>query len=328
MNKMINSAASHNIWLHRFAKLVAGATFILIFVGGLVTSTGSGLAVPDWPNTYGHFMFSFPLSKMVGGILYEHGHRMVASIVGILTTILTVWLWIKEPRRWVKWFGLGALLAVIAQGILGGITVLYLLPTSISVMHACLAQGFFLMTVALALFTSKEWQLEQPKIENSSNPSIQNLTILTTVVVYMQLIVGAIMRHTGSGLSIPDFPLAFGKIIPPLQSQAVAIHFLHRIGAVLVTISIVWTSLQIFIHHKNQPKLLRPAFLLVVALILQIVIAAFTIWTKKAVIPTTVHVAMGAFILGTSMLLTLRAHLLFKIKKKELNQNYLLEPAA
>ena len=142
-----NMNSPYNIWLHRFAKLVAASTFILIFIGGLVTSTGSGLAVPDWPNTYGQFMFSFPLSKMVGGILYEHGHRMIASIVGFLTVILAVWLWLKEPRRWVKWFGVGALLAVIVQGVLGGLTVLFLLPTPISVLHGTLAQIFFCMTI-------------------------------------------------------------------------------------------------------------------------------------------------------------------------------------
>ncbi|MFQ5770656.1 MAG: heme A synthase [bacterium] len=315
----------HNLWLHRLAKLVAGATFILIVIGGLVTSTGSGLAVPDWPNTYGQFMFSFPLSKMVGGILYEHGHRMVASVVGFLMTILTIWIWLKEPRRWVKWFSLAGLLAVIAQGILGGITVLFLLPTLISVLHGTLAQGFFCITICLAMFTSQEWSCGREKVVDTSKPGIQNLAILTTIVVFVQLILGAIMRHTGSGLAIPDFPLAFGKIIPPIHTQAVAIHFLHRVGALMVTISVVWTALQIVRHHKNQTKLLRPMFILVSALIVQIFLAGLTIWTRMAVIPTTAHVAVGAFILGASLFLALRTHLLLQSGESKAAQDSLTE---
>lgn len=317
--------SGYSIWLHRFAKLVAAATFVLIFIGGLVTSTGSGLAVPDWPTTYGHFMFSFPLSKMVGGILYEHGHRMVATVVGMLTVILAVWLWIKEPRRWLKWLGVGALLAVIAQGVLGGLTVLFLLPTPISVLHGCLAQTFFCMTIGVAMFTSKEWLVENEKIADAARPSIQSLTLLTTGLVFAQLVIGAIMRHIGAGLAIPDFPLAFGKIIPPIETQAVAVHFLHRVGALLVSISIIWTAAQIFRHHKDQPKLTRTATILVVALIVQITLAALTIWTKKAVLPTTAHVATGAFILATSLVLTLRAHRLFIAKESETREGFFVE---
>jgi len=320
-----NMSSSYNIWLHRFAKLVAASTFFLIFIGGLVTSTGSGLAVPDWPNTYGQFMFSFPLSKMVGGILYEHGHRMVASIVGFLTVILAVWLWIKEPRRWVKWFGVGALLAVIVQGVLGGLTVLFLLPTPISVLHGTLAQIFFCMTICLALFTSKSWLEKKPDLADRQKPNLQDLALLTTGVVFLQLILGAIMRHTGSGLAIPDFPLAFGKIIPPIQSQQVAIHFLHRIGAVFVSISILWTCVRIFRSHRTQPALVRTAGVLLSSLVLQILLAGITIWTKKAVIPTTAHVATGAFILGASLFLNLQIQMFFKVRKKEVAESFLVE---
>ncbi len=122
-----------------------------------MTSTGSGLAVPDWPNTYGEFMFTFPFSKWVGGIFYEHLHRLVASFVGFLTVVLALWLWRSDRRRWVKNLGWTALAAVIAQGLLGGLTVLFLLPTAISMTHAVLAQTFFCITVALAFFLSKEW---------------------------------------------------------------------------------------------------------------------------------------------------------------------------
>jgi len=307
---------NNNIWLHRFAKLVVGATFILIFVGGLVTSTDSGLAVPDWPTTYGQFMFSFPLSQMVGGILYEHGHRLVASVVGMLMVILAVWLWLKEPRRWVKRLGWLALLAVIVQGILGGLTVLFLLPTTISVSHGALAQTFFCLTICLALFTSREWQQESMRVEDAHRPSLQTLTIATTAAVFIQLLLGAVMRHTKSGLAIPDFPLAFGKLIPPFDSAKIAIHFSHRIGALIVTIFVVWTVARILQHYRHQKKLFRPALLLICALLAQLTLGAFTIWTQKAAIVTTAHVATGALILGTSLVLALRVHRFLAVSER------------
>src|SRR5258707_5124814 len=143
--------------LHRFATFVAGCTVLLVLAGSLVTSTGSGLPVPDWPTRYGWNMFAFPPSKWVGGILYEHGHRLIASTVGFLTIVLAVWLAIQDPRRWMKWLGAAALGAVIAQGVLGGLTVMFFLPASVSTAHAGLAEIFFCMTVAIALFTSPRW---------------------------------------------------------------------------------------------------------------------------------------------------------------------------
>jgi cytochrome c oxidase assembly protein subunit 15 len=134
-------------WLHRYTKFVAASTVLLIAAGGMVTSTGSGLAVPDWPNTYGWFMFSFPMDKWVGGIFYEHGHRLIASTVGLLTVVLTVWVWRADPRRWVRWLAAGALGAVVVQGLLGGLTVLLLLPAPVSIGHAGLAQLFFCLTL-------------------------------------------------------------------------------------------------------------------------------------------------------------------------------------
>jgi cytochrome c oxidase assembly protein subunit 15 len=302
---------SKNPWLHRFATLVAGATFVLIFIGGLVTSTDSGLAVPDWPTTYGRFMFSFPLSQMVGGILYEHGHRMVASIVGMLTVVLAVWLWLKEPRRWVRRLGWLALLAVVLQGILGGLTVLFLLPTPISVSHGTLAQTFFCLTICLAVYTSPRWQQQRTQQEDPHRPALQTLTAITTGLVFLQLIIGAVMRHSKAGLAIPDFPLAFGKIIPSFDSFGIAIHFAHRAGAFVVTTFIAWTVVRIFRYYRDEPRLLYPALLLFFAILTQLALGAFTIWTQKAVLITTAHVATGALILGMSLVLALRSYQVF-----------------
>ena len=292
-----------NLALHRFTVFTALCTTFLIFAGGMVTSTESGLAVPDWPLSFGMF---FP--PMVGGIFYEHGHRMVASFVGFLTVILSIWTWKKEPRPWVRWLALGALGAVITQGVLGGITVIFLLPTPVSVSHAMLAQTFFCMIVAMALFTSPDWKRGLPDAgPRQGIPSLPWLCGLTTGAVYLQLLLGALMRHTQSGLAIPDFPLAFGRMIPPFESSSVVIHFTHRLGALLVTTMISWTLIRILSEYRNHGRLLRPVLAMTFLLCIQLTLGAFTIWTEKGEIVTTFHVMTGAMILGVSVLLALRA---------------------
>ncbi|HMF62241.1 MAG TPA: COX15/CtaA family protein, partial [Vicinamibacterales bacterium] len=177
-------------WLHRYTKLVVLSTVLLIAAGGMVTSTGSGLSVPDWPTTYGWTMFSFPMDKWVGGIFYEHGHRLIASNVGFLTIILAIWTWRVEPRWWVRKLGFAALGAVILQGLLGGITVLLFLPAPISIGHAALAQLFFCITVSLALFTSAGWREGAP---GADDPALRRVAAATTVIIYVQILLGATM---------------------------------------------------------------------------------------------------------------------------------------
>jgi cytochrome c oxidase assembly protein subunit 15 len=298
-----------NIGLHRFALFTACCTAFLIFVGGLVTSTESGLSVPDWPTTYGSNMFAFPYSKWVGGIFYEHGHRLTASFVGFLTVILTVWTWVREERRWMRWLSTAALGAVILQGVLGGLTVIFLLPAWISTLHACLAQTFFCTVIALAVFTSSGWKRGLPSVRSQGERvGLQTLCVVTTAAVYIQLILGALMRHTSAGLAIPDFPLALGHVIPPFSSNKVIIHFTHRMGAVVVATMIVWTFSRVARLYSNQRLLFRPALTMMILLIAQLTLGATTVWTAKAVIPTTAHVLTGALVLGTSFLLTLRVY--------------------
>ena len=298
-----------NIGLHRFALFTACCTPFLIYVGGLVTSTGSGLSVPDWPTTYGWNMFLFPYSKWVGGILYEHSHRLAAFFVGFLTVILTVWTWAKEERAWVRWLSTIAFGAIILQGLLGGLTVRLLLPPPVSTLHACLAQTFFCLVIALAMFTSPTWKRGLPLIKSHAESiPLQTLCAMTTAAVYMQLILGALMRHTNAGLAIPDFPLALGHIIPPFTSNKVIIHFAHRVAAVIVTAMTVWTFSRIARSYSDYRLLFRPALAMLVLLSIQLTLGAVTVWTAKAVVPATAHVLTGALVLGTSFLLTLRAY--------------------
>jgi heme a synthase len=288
--------------LHYFAKTVAGATLVLIFVGGLVTSTGSGLAVPDWPLSFGQV---FP--PMVGGVLFEHGHRMVAAGVGLLTFALAVWAWLAAAPTRVRALALLAAATVVAQGVLGGATVLLKLPPAVSVAHACLAQAFLCLTVALAVLTGPDWQRMRPSDHRREGAGLRGLTIATAGTVYVQLIVGAIMRHTGAGLAIPDFPLAFGRLLPPFDLPGVPIHFLHRLGAVAVTLMVASSLAYVRNRHRHGARLLRPALLAAALVVLQVSLGALIIWTGRAVVPTTVHVACGAALLATTVVLAMRA---------------------
>ena len=298
------------VWLHRYTKLLAAAALILITAGGLVTSTGSGLAVPDWPNTYGYFMFSFPLSQMVGGILYEHGHRLIASAVGVMTIGLAVWLSWQDPRRWVRRLGWIALAAVITQGILGGITVLYFLPAPISISHAGLAQVFFTLIVALAVFTSPGWGARYGRAAGANAVGddlyLRRLALGTPAVIYVQILIGATMRHSDAGLAIPDFPLMFGRLVPPAWSAAIAIHFAHRVGAVVVTLIVLAMAGHVLTHHRLARELTRPATLAIAVVLAQFTLGAWTVLSGKQVAVNTAHVATGALLLATSVVLGLR----------------------
>jgi cytochrome c oxidase assembly protein subunit 15 len=299
--------------MHRFAAFVAGCTVLLVLAGSLVTSTDSGLSVPDWPTTYGWNMFAFPPSKWVGGILYEHGHRLIASTVGFLTIILAVWLAVKDPRRWMKWLGAAALGAVIAQGVLGGLTVLFFLPAAVSTAHAALAEIFFCMTVAIALFTSPRWMEGYGGSgEWPGSQALRRAATTTTALVFLQILVGATMRHTDAGLAIPDFPLMFGHLWPTHWDPKIAVNFAHRVGAVIVALAVVRTASKVWsrdardARQRQQGALTQPAGLLVALVVVQITLGALTVLSGRNIWINSVHVVCGALVLTTSLVLTLR----------------------
>jgi cytochrome c oxidase assembly protein subunit 15 len=290
--------------LHRFAKFIAACTVLLLLAGSLVTSTGSGLSVPDWPTTYGWNMFTFPRHLWVGGIFYEHSHRLIASSVGFLTIILAAWLWWADPRRWMKRLGLAALAAVILQGLLGGITVLFFLPAAVSTAHAGLAEIFFCLTVAIALFTSPGWQGD---IHPVDDPMLRRVATTTTALIYVQILIGATMRHTGAGLAIPDFPWMFGHVIPDHWDPKIAVHFAHRLGALVVSLAIFATAGHIWYHHRRVPRLTRPAAVLAGLVLVQVTLGALTVLTQRDVWINSVHLVCGAVVLATSIMVTLRS---------------------
>ncbi len=296
--------------LHKFAKFVAGCTVLLILAGSFVTSTDSGLSVPDWPTSYGWNMFTFPPSKWVGGIFYEHGHRLIASTVGFLTIILAAWIWFADSRRWLRWFGVAALGSVVAQGVLGGLTVLFFLPAAISTAHAGLAEIFFCMTVAIALFTGPGWIAGYG--DSTTNGAgiddafLRRLATTTTVLIFAQILIGATMRHTGAGLAIPDFPWMFGHVIPDHWNAKIAIHFAHRTGAVVVAAAIVITAIDIWRRHPERVELANPALIIMIFTVIQLTLGSLTVITKRDVLVNSLHVVFGALVLTASLVLTLR----------------------
>jgi cytochrome c oxidase assembly protein subunit 15 len=267
----------------------------------MVTSTGSGLAVPDWPLSYGRLM-----PPMVGGIFYEHGHRMVASAVGFLVILQAIWLQRRESKRFVRILGWLSLTAVILQGVLGGLTVLFLLPKPISIAHAGLAEIFFCLNVSIAFFTSR-WYDELRKVEKGDAP-VRMAWGLTTLV-YLQILAGALMRHMGAGLAIPDFPLSFGRVIPHFANANIAAAFLHRAGGFLVAATAIAMAVRLLRYERDHP-LRAIAHLLLLVVSAQVLLGGYVIWSGKHPIITSFHVVTGAFTLALSLILTLASRTL------------------
>jgi len=295
---------------HRFAVIVMGCTFLLLLAGALVTSTGSSLSVPDWPLSYGTL---FP--HMTGGVIFEHGHRMIAGTVSLLMLGLAITLQRVESRKWVKTLAWTAMGAVILQAVLGGVTVLYHLPTPVSVGHAGLAQIFFCLVTTLAVVTSKSWITETPGRLTSSKPFLPKLAAVTVGVIYVQILIGALTRHSGAGLAMPDFPPAF---VPSEWSPLVLIHFCHRVGALVVTGLVSFLVYRVNTVAAGEESLTRPAIAAGFLLWLQLFLGMMIIVTEKAVIPTSVHVITGAALLASTLILTLRCFQLFR--KEDLRQ--------
>jgi len=314
--------------LNYFTWFTLAATLALICVGGVVTSKGVGMAVPDWPNSYGYNMFFFPVSKWIGGIFYEHLHRLSASAVGLLTLVLAGWLWRTEKRRWVRWLGVVAVFAVVLQGVLGGLRVV-LDQKHIGIFHALLAQLFFLLIGTIALVTTPWWHTRHGSdLLVYDWKRLRYFYIFVTGLVLLQLFLGATMRHQHAGLAIPDFPLAYGRVWPPMDEPFlkmvnqhrvgiydhepvtafhIALQMAHRIMAIVIllgTVAAAWLTRS----KLGAAHLLSRMSLAWVSLVLaQGFLGAATIWTNKSADVATAHVALGAMVLFMGMLLILIA---------------------
>jgi heme a synthase len=305
-------------WLNRFAWFTAVATLLLICSGGMVTSKGVGLAVPDWPTTFGYNMFMFPVSKWIGGIFFEHTHRLIASAVGLLTIILAVWIWGTEDRQSLRNLTLIAVAGVILQGILGGLRVT-MLKDEIGIFHACLAQAFLGLIVLIALVTTRFWQsLSNVLVDPRKFLPIKTLAVTTTVAIYLQLALGATMRHQHRDLAIFDFPTANGAWIPDTSATALAkinawrdmrgfsdvrafqiwLQMAHRFLALIIAIGLIACAVRVWRDAREIAALRRLSILWVFFLFVQLTLGAWTIWSNKAADIATAHVAIGAVMLS------------------------------
>ena len=393
-----------NPWLHRVALLTATCTFVLIFIGGLVTSKHAGMSVPDWPNSYGYNMFLFPPSQWVGGILFEHTHRLMGTVVGFCATVLTLLAWApgtdargrkwiavlfaaftllnilgtagmairpsmfhltppastvgnivsqglvtevgvalcatvaffcrhREPRLWVRWIAAACLIAICIQGLLGGLRV-DLINLTLAMVHGCFAQASFCLIIFAGIVTSRWWK-NAPELPHRNGTGLIRLGVIGVVVVYSQLIIGAVMRHLGAGLAIPTLPLAYGKLLPPTTAAGlhtvnvirifkmdldpvslgqIWLHFAHRIGAIVVSLTLCVLIDWIIRYHRNRRDLVIPANILLALLVIQLTLGILTVYWRKPADVASLHVAVGALVLATTFFIAVRAMRLYSMR--------------
>ena len=292
--------ATYNPGVHRFAIFIVCWTILLLIAGALVTSNEAALSVPDWPLSYGTLT-----PPMVGGVRYEHSHRVVAAIAGLLTIALAVVLWLREQRRWVRNLGLAAIGAVVAQGVLGGLTVLLYLHYGIPVAHACLAQIFFGLIVSLAIFTSRWWILEQPQLEDHGSPSIHTMALLNAAVIFGQVVLGAGFRHR----DIPIWP--------------------HIAGAVIVLGTVTWTAVALRKRFEGSREIARARVLLHAILGTQLLLGFAAWWSRLStadapqpmpvmVTLTVLHTVVGALLFALSVAVVLVCYRLVPRRREAL----------
>jgi cytochrome c oxidase assembly protein subunit 15 len=281
------TAATYNPGVHRFAIVVAVCTFCLLIAGALVTSNDAALSVPDWPLSYGTIT-----PPMVGGIRYEHTHRVIAAAVGLLTIVLVFLLWRRDQRRWVRYLGLAAIGVVVAQGVLGGLTVLLYLHYGMPVAHACLAQIFFGIIVSLAVFTSRWWTSEQPQLDDRGSPSIHTLATLNAVAIFLQVVLGAGFRHQ----DIPVWP--------------------HVAGAMVVLGMVTWTAVALRRRFEQSREIAKARILLHAIFGTQFLLGFGAWWSRVStadapqpmpvmVTLTVAHTVVGALLFAFSVIVVL-----------------------
>ena len=352
--------ARYNPTLHRLALLTAAATFPLIFMGGLVTSKQAGMSVPDWPNSYGYNMFLFPPRLWVGGIFYEHTHRLMGTLVGMLSILLAIFAWKFEKRMWVKKLAVSLLITVIIQGTLGGLRVV-LAKLHLAIIHACLAQAVFCFAALVAVVTSKWWiETREQSVGDLMGRKLIRLCILSIGIIYGQLIVGALMRHHEAGLAVTDVPLIYGKFLPPTNAAELReinhqrmrdgdklgpieslrfnqatmpitlgqiwLHVLHRVGALVVTCAMIALIASVLRHHR-QPALVVPAALLGIFVLIQLTLGILTVLMRKPADIASAHVAVGALTLMTTFVLTARACRLYSTWHRTAGRRFEVQPA-
>jgi cytochrome c oxidase assembly protein subunit 15 len=276
--------ASYHPGVHRFAVFTVGWTVLLLIAGALVTSNDAALSVPDWPKSFGTWT-----PPMVGGVFYEHSHRVIAGVLGVWTLVLAIWIWVKEERRWLRWFAVIAVGGIVAQAILGGQVVIQLLRYWLPVIHACFAQIMFGALLSIAVFTSKWWIADRPQLDNRGSPSIHSLAVLNAGVIFFQVFLGAGFRHK----EIPIWP--------------------HAAGSLAVLATVVWTAVVLRKRFESSRELTKMRILLHSVFGLQFLLGIGAYWSRLAtadapqpmrvmIVLTVTHTVVGAVLFAVSVL--------------------------
>jgi heme a synthase len=336
-------------WLHVYVWVSILFTLGLILLGGTVTSRDAGLAVPDWPTTYNYNMFVVPLDMWIGkgNVFWEHSHRLLGSIVGMLTVGLTLWLLVTQRhRRWLQVTGFGLLVLVVIQGFMGGMRVTELSDV-LAVVHGITAQVFFCLLFVVAAATSRLWlrhtakaQHQRHAADSANDRRIRAARVpaaLLLIAMFVQLALGATMRHTTrDGLAIPDFPTTYGRLVPPVTQEGiheafeaywadvsyehippyeynvaqVGVHFAHRVWAVAVVAAAVFLVFRLGSAVRQYPALAKPLAGYFALMVVQIALGAGIIWSEKHPELATAHQTIGAIMLATATVLLVRVWLI------------------
>jgi len=296
------------LWLSRFAKLVVAVTFALLFLGGMVTSLDAGMSVPDWPTTFGYNMWTFPFERWKGLVFWEHTHRVVASVLGVLVIFLAIGIQWLETRRWVRWLGWTALVLVSVQGIMGGLRVTEN-SIPLAIVHGVTAQIFFCLVILIAAALSPAWNRPLPNRDAASRIArLKSWAWVMVIFLLIQLVLGAVMRHLNAGLAMPFFPFdEEGNFMPRVHNMYVDIHFTHRVWAFVVTAAGFVLGIKGLRAGGGDSRILVPSVLTIALVLFQIYLGAQIIWTGRASVPTSLHVVNGALILGFSFILLVRS---------------------
>ena len=297
-----------------FAALGAAWVFVLVTLGAFTTSIGAGMAFPDWPLSNGSVNPDGWLENLA--MFAEHSHRLTGAVMGFITIILAVWLWRKEPRRWLRNLGWAALAIVIIQGLIGGKRVLLdslavpgfemTLGRMLRIPHGILAQVYVCVLIAIGAGLSRGW------IERSApvTTGLRRAGIICVVLLLAQLIIASAMRHNFAGLAIPTFPFstADGGLLPAHWDYRVTLNFMHRAMAVVLTVALIWFAAKLWRDRGATLAMKNGASLMIGLLVLQILLGAHVIWQLREPHVTTGHVVCGALLLATTFWLTCLAH--------------------
>ncbi|MCZ6675352.1 MAG: COX15/CtaA family protein [Verrucomicrobia bacterium] len=300
----MSRSAEYKPRLAIYCLLVVFATTFLLYAGGFTTSIGAGMVFPDWPRSNGSFNPEGWLEDQA--MMAEHGHRLLGATIGLLTLGLSIWVWMVDSRKWMRVLTIGALVAVVLQGLLGGFRVLFN-SLQFAMIHGCLAQLFLCILVSIAAGQSSWWyrDLLIPERNQSSANSVKRLGLIVCGLIFIQLIVGAIMRHSGAGLAIPTFPLTpEGGLLPETWSFRIGIHFAHRAMALVIFLTYLYWSTRILTSSSLDKRIKSIGWIGILLLFTQVSLGAMIIWTFRSPVPTTVHMLVGAFLLATSWLIT------------------------